>query len=135
MEPELRFAPSGIAVAKLRVVASSRKKNEATGTWEDDKTLWLDVTCFRALAENVVESIAKGDLVTVVGKLSTDEWTTNENEKRSKIVMIADSVAASLAFRTIKHGEGQTTRAAAGASAPANDPWASSGGGVEEPPF
>jgi single-strand DNA-binding protein len=131
-DPELRFAPSGIALAKLRVVASSRKKNEAN-EWVDDKTLWIDVTCFRQLAENVAESIGKGDLITVVGKLQTEEWTNKEGEKRSKISVTADSVAASLLFRTIKHGEGRPDRSR-DRSGGSGDPWASQPKD-DEPPF
>lgn len=133
-EPELRFAPSGIAIAKLRLVASSQKKNDATGKWEDDKTLWINVTCFKQLAENVCESIAKGDLVVVVGRLETNEWETKEGEKRSVIQCVANSVSASLQFRTIRHGDQRPVERSA--STPANDPWATVGAGqVEEPPF
>jgi len=114
------------------MVASSRKRTEA-GEWVDDKTLWLDVTFFKQLAENVAESIGKGDLVTVVGKLQTDEWTTEGGEKRSKIVLIADSVAASLQFRTIRHGEGKVERSA---SPPAQEQNAwSAPPADDQPPF
>lgn len=131
-DPELRFAPSGTAVAKFRLVASSRKKNDA-GEWVDDRTLWINVTSFKQLAEHVAESLGKGDLVVCTGRLQTDEWTTDSGEKRSQTALIADAVAASLQFRTIKHGEGQVSRSS-GAPADA-DPWASGGGQAEEPPF
>lgn len=131
-DPDLRFGPSGVAVCKMRVVASKQKKNEETQKWEDDRTLWIGVTAFRQLAENCAESLGKGDTVTVVGQLETDEWTNEQGEKRSTIVVTAYSVAASLAFRTIKHGEGQAKRETPRAAAPAADPWSSSGG---EPPF
>lgn len=139
-EPELRFAPSGMAVGKLRLVASSRKKNDA-GEWVDDKTLWIDATMFRQLAENVVESVVKGDLVTVVGKLQTDEWEDKDTgAKRSKITMIAESVAVSLQFRTVKHSEGRSSRPASGGASVTDDPWATgpaqpSGGFADDPPF
>jgi single-strand DNA-binding protein len=107
-EPELRFSQAGKAVARLRVVASDRRKNQNTGEWEDGDTLWLDVTCFDKLAENVCESVIKGDLILVSGKLRTEEWTDRDsNQKRSKITMVADSVAASLQFRQIPHGSSQ----------------------------
>ena len=54
-DPELRFSTGGMAIGSLRMVASSRKKNPDTGEWVDDKTLWIDVTCFGRLAENVIE--------------------------------------------------------------------------------
>lgn len=136
-DPELRFAPSGVAVGKFRVVASSRK--QVDGEWVDDKTLWMQVTCFKKLAENVVDSLVKGDLVVVTGRISTDEWTTDAGEKRSSVVMIADSVAPSLAFRTIPHSAGRAERSSGGEA----DPWASpaaEGGATQtqqesEPPF
>src|SRR5262245_21907065 len=131
-DPDIRFAPSGTAVTKFRIVASDRRKNEQTGEWEDSDTLWLTVTCFKKLAENVVESIQKGDLVTAVGKVKTDEWETAEHEKRSQVVMIADSVAASLQFRTIPHNAGRAERSTGPA---AEDPWATSSTGSDEPPF
>lgn len=135
-DPELRFATSGLAVGRLRMVASSRKKNDA-GEWVDDKTLWIDVTCFGRVAENVAESTEKGDLLTVVGRLQTEEWTNDDGEKRSKIALVADSVACSLAFRTIPHGAGRAQRSEGSqAGRPADDPWASAPAGAnDDPPF
>jgi single-strand DNA-binding protein len=134
-EPELRFSNSGVAVAKLRVVAADRRKNESSGEWEDGDTLWIDVTCFKQLAENVVESVAKGDLLLVYGKLKTEEWTDRDSGgQRSKIVMIADVIAPSLQFRTIPHGGGQQRSrppAAQGYTAPVEQAY----GGADEPPF
>jgi len=138
-DPELRFSSGGLAIGRLRMVASSRKKND-NGEWVDDKTLWIDVTCFGRLAENTIESTAKGDLLTVVGRLQTEEWQDRESgEKRSKTAMVADSVSASLAFRTIKHGEGQAQRSSGQGerSRPADDPWATgpATGSNDDPPF
>jgi single-strand DNA-binding protein len=114
-EPELRFGQSGTAVAKLRVVAADRRRDDQTGEWSDGDTLWLDVTCFGKLAENTVESVKKGDLVLIFGKLKTDEWNDKDTgQKRSKITMIADSVAVSLQFRVLPHaGEVHAARAPA----------------------
>jgi len=133
-DPELRFSQSGTAVARLRVVASDRKKNEQTGEWEDSDTLWLDVTCFNKLAENLCESVQKGDLLLVRGKLRTEEWDDRETgQKRSKIAMIADSVGASLAFRVLPHaGETHARRVEQRVSNPVNQAY---GGGETEPPF
>jgi single-strand DNA-binding protein len=104
-EPELRFSQAGNAVARLRLVASDRKHNDATGQWEDTDSLWIDVTAFGKLAENVCESVVKGDLVIVTGRLKTDEWQDKDSgQKRQKIVLIADAVGPSLAFRTTPHG-------------------------------
>jgi single-strand DNA-binding protein len=138
-DPELRFGQSGTAVCKMRLVAADRRENKATGEWEDTDTLWMDVTCFKKLAENVVESVVKGDLVIVTGKIRTEEWDDRESgQKRSKVAMIADTVSASLQFRIIPHGEPRRAAApspaaqAYGAAAP------SAYGGApqeEEPPF
>lgn len=119
-DPELRFSPSGVAVGKFRIVASSRKK--VGDEWVDDKTLWMQVTCFKQLAENCVDSLAKGDLVVVTGRLQTDEWETQEGEKRSATVLVADNVGPSLMFRSTPHGEGRTERRQ---SRDESDPWTS----------
>lgn len=133
-DPELRFAPSGVAVGNFRIVASSRKQNDQ-GEWVDDKTLWLGVTCFKQLAENCAESLRKGDLVSVTGRLQTDEWESEGGEKRSRTVLIADEVAASLKFRTIRHGDSEVQRSSGGGT-PEQDPWASSSTtGSDDPPF
>lgn len=119
-EPELRFAPSGVAVCKMRLVASKRKQNEA-GEWVDDKTFWITATCFKDLAEHVAESVEKGDLVTVVGRLQTDEWEdSTTHEKRSAPALIADSVAVSLKFRIVPHQAGRAERSRGSSSA---DAW------------
>lgn len=120
-DPELRFAPSGTAVLKIRCVASSRKKNEA-GEWVDDKTCWLNVTAFNKLAENSAESVTKGALITVTGRLQTDEWTDRETgEKKSSTSVLADAIGVSLAVRTVS-ATSQVQRSSAPAS---EDPWAS----------
>lgn len=127
-DPELRFASTGTAVGSFRLVASDRRKNEQTQEWEDSDTLWLPVTCFKKLAENVIESVGKGDLVVVTGKIKTDEWE-NEQGKQSRVVMIADTVSVSLQFRTIPHGAGRAERA----SAPQEDQWSTPQS--DDPPF
>lgn len=129
-DPELRFAPSGIAVGSFRIVASSRKKNEQD-EWVDDKTLWMGVTCFKSLAENVAESVAKGDLVVVTGRIYTDEWQTPEGEKRTAVKLNADTVSVSLQFRTVPHGGGRTERTTSSPDTPG--PAAAPPG--DEPPF
>lgn len=112
-EPELRFGQTGTAVCRLRVVTSDRRKNDTTGEWVDGDSLWLDVTAFGKLAENVVESVAKGDLLLVSGRLKTDEWTDRDSgAKRQKIVLIADAVGVSLQFRQVPHGGGPQNRQA-----------------------
>lgn len=136
-DPELRFSASGVAVAKIRLVSSSRRLNKDTNEWEDDKTCWIDCTVFKDTALHLAESVTKSDLVTVVGKLQTDEWEDEQGNKRSKLTMIADSIGPSLRFRDMPHGQGQAQRTqGAEGQAPdmANDPWATPSA-TEEPPF
>ena len=132
-DPELRFSPSGVAVGSFRLVANGRKFDKDKNEWVDDKVLWMRVVCFRQLAENAVESLRKGDIAVVTGKINTDEWEDKDGQKRSAVQLVADSVAASLQFRTVAHGEGRASRSSA-PSEPSGDPWAS-GAQPEEPPF
>lgn len=137
-DPELRFGQSGTAIASMRVVAADRRMNKQSGEWEDGDVLWIDVTAFKQLAENVVESVQKGDLVVITGRLKTDEWTDRETQqKRSKVTVIADTVAASLAFRVLPHA-GATH--AARAPAPAAQAYGAGAPSTyapqtDEPPF
>jgi single-strand DNA-binding protein len=137
-DPTLRFAQSGNAVASLRMVASDRKLNQQTQQWEDGDTLWIDVTCFGKLAENVCESVQKGDLLLVHGRLRTEEWDDRDSgQKRSKIALIADSVAVSLAFRQLPHaGATHEARAQRPAQPPpaSTDPWGTPAS-EPDPPF
>lgn len=120
-DPDLRFAQSGMAVAKIRTVATSRKRQD-DGTWVDDKTCWLDVTCFRKQAENVAESITRGDLIVVTGRLQTEEWEDKDTQqKRSKITCVADSVGVALAFNAAKTMKADRVQPA---DPGGEDPWA-----------
>lgn len=133
-DPELRFTSSGMAVAKIRTVSASRHKVTENGAekWVDKDTCWLDVTCFRRMAENVAESVTKGTLLVVVGKIKTEEWEDKESgAKRSKITCVADYIGPALTFSPAKVIEAQ--RSSAPASEPTDDPWA--GPSNDEPPF
>lgn len=132
-------------MARMRVVAADRRMNKQTNEWEDGDQLWIDATAFNKLAENLVESVKKGDLIILTGKIRTEEWDDRESgQKRSKISLIVDEVGASLAFRVLPHaGETHAQRAAPnpvqqayGAGDPStqrSDPWGTGGG--DEPPF
>jgi len=130
-DSELRFSQSGTAVGRLRLVANDRRLNKDTNEWEDGDQLWIDVTCFKQLAENVAESVLKGDRVIVTGKIRTEEWNDRETgEKRSKVSLIADAVAVSLQFRPVPH----SSKASRSSSRDEADPFASSPSS-DEPPF
>ncbi len=97
--PGLRFTPNGAAVANFGLAVNRRWKNQQTDEWEE-QTSFIDVTCWRELAENVSESLDKGDRVVVTGRLEQRSWESNEGEKRSKVEVVADEVAPSLRWAT-----------------------------------
>lgn len=148
-EPELRFTPSGAAVANLRVVAASRKLDKSTNEWVDDKDCWLDVTVWQKQAENVAESVRQGDLLIVSGRLHTESWEDRETgAKRSKMVVTADHVALSVKWDVAKserqpksgqqqgqqrqeYGQGQAWGPPQGQATQPQQGWSQSG----EPPF
>jgi single-strand DNA-binding protein len=98
-EPELRFTPSGQAVANFGVAVNRRWQNRQTQEWEESVS-FFDITCWSTLAENVAESVAKGTRVTVTGRLDQRSWETQEGDKRSKVEIVADDVAVSLRWAT-----------------------------------
>ena len=98
-EPELRFTPSGQAVANFGVAVNRRWQNRQTQEWEEAVS-FFDVTAWAQLAENVAESVAKGTRVTVTGRLDQRSWETQDGDKRSKVEIVADDVAVSLRWAT-----------------------------------
>jgi single-strand DNA-binding protein len=99
-EPELRFSQGGLSIASFGIAYSTRKKGD-NGQWEDGETSFFDVTCFGQLADNVAESIHKGDRVIVTGTLKQRSWEAKDSgEKRSKVEIIADEVGPSLKWAT-----------------------------------
>lgn len=99
-EPELRFTPGGAAVATFGLAWNRRFQNRQSGEWEEQVS-FFDVTCWNQLAENVAESLAKGSRVTVSGRLEQRSWETQDGERRSKVEVVADDVAASLRWATV----------------------------------
>lgn len=100
-EPELRFTPSGKAVCNFRIVENDRKRS-ADGGWEDGDATYLGVTVWGAQAENIVESVEKGDRVVVVGKLKQRNYETREGEKRTVFDIDAFTVGVSLMWNSVK---------------------------------
>ena len=148
-DPELRFTPSGAAVAKFRVASTPRYLDKATNEWKDGESLFLQCQIWRQAAENVAESLTKGMRVILTGRLKQRSYETKEGEKRTVFEVEVDEVGPSLRNATAKVT--RTQRAAGGAAAPAaadtfgDDPWAAAstspaGGGwgtstTDEPPF
>lgn len=129
-DPELRFTPSGKAVANVRLVASSRKKEG--DEWVDDKVLWINGSAWDKAAENIAESLSKGDLVLVQGQIQTREWTDKDDNKRTSIELLIREIGPSLRFATARPVKAE--RAAAPAASGAEDPWAGPPP-TDEPPF
>ena len=90
-DPELRSLPSGMSVCSLRVACNTRRKNNATGDWED-KPNYFDVTVWGAQGENCARFLAKGRPVAIDGRLEWREWETSDGQKRQAIDIIADAV-------------------------------------------
>lgn len=143
-DPNLRYTPSGQAVANFRLVASKRKRVEVDGKeeWVDDKECWVNGTVWGRAAENAVESLTSGMLVEVRGVVETRDYETKDGEKRTSFDVNLYSISPSLAYSTAKvtklertsgsgTGAGQAT---SGSAAPADDPWATTPDS-SEPPF
>jgi single-strand DNA-binding protein len=152
-DPELRFTPSGAAVAKFRIASTPRFLDKQTNEWKAGESLFLTCNVWRQAAENVAESLQRGMRVIVQGRLKQRSYETKEGEKRTVYEIEADEVGPSLRNATAKVAK--TTRGGGGggfgAGTPDNDPWASAspapaaggggGGGwnapgtSDEPPF
>lgn len=98
-DPELRFTPSGQALASFGLAVNRSWQNRQTQEWEE-QTSFFDITCWAQLAQNVSDSIVKGSRVVVTGRLDQRSWETDQGDKRSKVEIVADEVGASLLFAT-----------------------------------
>ena len=90
-DPELRSLPSGSSVCDMRVAVNTRRKNGATGEWED-KPNYFDVKVWGAQGENCARFLSKGRPVAVQGRLEWREWETQDGQKRQAVDIIAESV-------------------------------------------
>lgn len=146
-DPELRFTPSGAAVAKFRLASTPRYLDKASGEWKDGEPLFLACNVWRDAAEHVAESLQRGARVIVTGRLRQRSYETREGEKRTVMELEVDEIGPSLRYATAKV---QKMARASGGDAPrggsGEDEWASaapaaarstSGGGDfdDEPPF
>ena len=98
-DPEIRYTRDGQASTVLGVAVNRRWQDRETREWEE-QTSFVDVVCWRDLAENVALSLAKGMRVVVSGRLEQRTWETEEGERRSKIEVVADEIGPSLRFAT-----------------------------------
>jgi single-strand DNA-binding protein len=161
-DPELRFTPSGAAVAKFRIASTPRFLDKQTNEWKDGESLFLSCNVWRQAAENVAESLQRGMRVIVQGRLKQRSYETKEGEKRTVYEVEVDEVGPSLRNATAKitraqrgggqggggqgGGGGWNSGAPSGGGqgggggfgSPADDPWstpAPAGDFSDEPPF
>jgi len=126
-DPDLRFTPAGVALAKFTVASTPRVLDKTSGEYRDGDPLFLTCTVWRELAEHAAESLRKGTRVVVVGRLRLSRWETDEGEKRSAYGLDVDEVGPSLRFATATVAK--MTRSGGNghhpeAEIPAGDPWA-----------
>jgi single-strand DNA-binding protein len=156
-DPELRFTPSGAAVANFTVASTPRIFDRQSSEWKDGEALFLRCNIWREAAENVAESLTRGSRVIVTGRLKQRSFETREGEKRTVFEVEVEEIGPSLKYATAKvnkanrsggggggfggGGGGGSRPAASPTSAPAEDPWGSApasgsfAGSDDEPPF
>jgi single-strand DNA-binding protein len=158
-DPELRYTPSGQAVANFRIASTPRYKDQQSGEWKDGEGLFLTCNVWRQAAEHAAESLQRGMRVIVQGRLKQRSYETREGEKRTVYEVEVDDFGPSLKNATAKvekaqrqggqpqSGFGQQgpqqggQQPPQGGNQPADDPWATgqptpSGGGFsDDPPF
>jgi len=147
-DPELRFTPSGAAVASFTVASSARMLDKQANEWKDGDTTFIHCNVWRQYAENVAESLTRGTRVIVTGRLKVRQYETRDGGKGTSVECEVDDVGPVLRFATAKISKvsrsgGGFGDGGSGASTGGDDPWASSapaggawgGGGSEEPPF
>jgi single-strand DNA-binding protein len=129
-DPELRFTPSGAAVANFTVASTPRTFDRQTNDWKDGEALFLNCSVWRQAAENAAESLTRGMRVIVSGRLKARSYETREGEKRTVFEIDVDEVGPSMKYATAKvtktsrSGGGQGFQSGGG-----DDPWANNSGG------
>jgi single-strand DNA-binding protein len=101
-DPELRFTPSGSAVANFTVASTPRTFDRQSNEWKDGETLFMRCSIWREAAENVAESLTKGTRVVVTGRMKSRTFQTKEGENRTVIELEADEIGPSLRYATAK---------------------------------
>jgi len=150
-DPELRFTPSGAAVANFTVASTPRAFDRQSNEWKDGETLFMRCSVWRDAAENVAESIQRGTRVIVSGRLKSRSYETKEGEKRTVVEMEVDEIGPSLRYASAKvtktqrsggggfgggqggqggngSGGGWSGGSGGGSGASAEDPWATGSG-------
>jgi len=134
-DPELRFTPSGAAVANFTVASTPRTFDRQSNEWKDGETLFMRCSIWRDAAENVAESLQRGTRVIVSGRLKSRSYETKEGEKRTVVEMDVDEVGPSLRYANAKvtktsrggGGGGSGDFGGGGFGGQQSDPWATGG--------
>ncbi len=133
-DPELRFTPSGAAVANFTVASTPRTFDRQTNEWKDGEALFLNCSVWRQAAENAAESLVRGSRVIVSGRLKARSYETREGEKRTVFEIDVDEVGPSLRYATAKvtkasRGGGGGGGQSGGGYGGGDDPWSGGGSG------
>ncbi|MDX2538610.1 single-stranded DNA-binding protein [Streptomyces scabiei] len=123
-DPELRFTPSGVAVAKFRIASTPRVFDKQTSEWKDGESLFLTCSVWRKAAENVAESLTRGVRVIVQGRLKQRSYEDKEQVKRTVYEIDVDEVGPTLARATAKVEKNPAGGGQRQGSAQSADPWA-----------
>ncbi|WP_309070374.1 single-stranded DNA-binding protein [Arthrobacter sp.] len=151
-DPELRFTPSGSAVANFTIASTPRTFDRQSNEWKDGETLFLRASVWREAAENVAETLTKGTRVVAQGRLKSRSYETKEGEKRTVMELEVDEIGPSLRYASAKVSRTQRSGGGGGfgggdsggfggggsnqgwggggqQSQPAQDPWGAPAGG------
>jgi single-strand DNA-binding protein len=140
-DPELRFTPSGAAVANFTVASTPRTFDRQTNEWRDGDAMFLNCAVWRQAAENVAESLQKGMRVIVQGRLKSRSYETREGERRTVFEIDVDEIGPALKYATAKvsrnasGGQGGARSSSGGSGGGGanygDDPWATGGSAGE----
>jgi len=120
-DPDLRYTPAGVAMARFTVASTPRIRDRESGEYRDGEALFLTCTAWRETAEHAAESLRRGTRVIVVGRLRLSRWETEEGEKRSAYGLEVDEIGPSLRFATAKVAK--MARSKGAATPVADDLW------------
>jgi single-strand DNA-binding protein len=127
-DPELRFTPSGAAVANFTVASTPRTFDKQSNEWRDGEALFLNCSVWRQAAENAAESLTRGMRVIVTGRLKARSYETREGEKRTVFEIDVDEVGPSMKYATAKVTKTSRSGGQGFGSSGGDDPWATSQG-------
>ncbi|WP_404350991.1 single-stranded DNA-binding protein [Phycicoccus jejuensis] len=137
-DPELRFTPSGAAVANFTVASTPRAFDRQSNEWKDGETLFMRCSIWRDAAENVAESLHRGTRVIVSGRLKSRSYETKEGEKRTVMELEVDEVGPSLRYASAKVTKAERGQGGGGFGGGGgggfqqNDPWATGGSAPQQ---